>query len=286
MVDVVTGRAGGLTAENVTVALGGRTVLSGVSLEINPGELVAVLGPNGAGKSTFLNLLSGEQEVQDGNVAIAGEPMTDMSVKSLARKRALMPQKASLAFPFKVRDVVEMGRDPFRKEMTTQENDTAIDWALSEADIGYLADRVYTRLSGGEQQRVQLARVLAQVWRPADCDEPRYLLLDEPTSSLDLAHQHSVLHVARGLTDQKAGVVAVVHDLNLAALYATRVAVLDQGRLVATGHPDDVLEEDLIARVFDLSVHTVMDPASGRKLLVPNGYHKRRSNIIEIRKAL
>ncbi|WOF74865.1 heme ABC transporter ATP-binding protein [Parvibaculaceae bacterium PLY_AMNH_Bact1] len=274
-----------LSARNVNVMLGARQVLTGASMDILPGELVAVLGPNGAGKSTFLNVLSGEQEVLSGDVRIGGEELQYLSPASLACKRALMPQRASLSFPFKVRDVVAMGRDPFRTTVDASSNKIAVDWALEETDIGHLAERVYTQLSGGEQQRVQLARVLAQVWREVD-EEARFLLLDEPTSSLDLAHQHSVLHLAARLAEKGVGVVAVVHDLNLAALYATRVVILSDGRVVATGSPEEVLQPLLIAEVFDLSVHRVEDPGSGRKLIVPTGNHRRGAAVIDIRRAL
>ena len=274
-----------LSARNVGVLLGSRQVLTGASMEVCPGELVAVLGPNGAGKSTFLNVLSGEQKTQSGDVRIGADELQYLSPASLACKRALMPQKASLSFPFKVRDVVAMGRDPFRASVDAASNKNAVDWALQETDILHLAGRVYTQLSGGEQQRVQLARVLAQVWRKTD-EEPRFLLLDEPTSSLDLAHQHSVLHLAGRLAEKGVGVVAVVHDLNLAALYATRVVILSNGCVVAAGVPEDVLQPSLIADVFNLSVHRVEDPDSGRKLIVPTGNHRRSASVIAIRRAL
>jgi len=274
-----------LAARNIDVVLGARRVLSGASMDIHPGELVAVLGPNGAGKSTFLNALSGQQSVQAGAVEIFGEDLQALSSRELAQKRALMPQKAALSFPFKVRDVVAMGRDPFRRDVDASANREAVEWALAETDIVHLADRLYTKLSGGEQQRVQLARVLAQVWRESD-EDPRFLLLDEPTSSLDLAHQHSVLHLARRLAEKAVGVVAVVHDLNLAALYATRVVVFSQGSVVAMGCPDDVLEPEMIADVFNLSVHRVADPASGRQLIVPTGNHRQSAAVIDIRQAL
>ncbi|MCE7998211.1 MAG: heme ABC transporter ATP-binding protein [Rhodobiaceae bacterium] len=274
-----------LSARNVDVVLGARQVLTGASMEVLPGEMVAVLGPNGAGKSTFLNVLSGEQKTLSGDVRIGDDELQHLSPASLACRRALMPQKASLSFPFKVCDVVAMGRDPFRGSVDASANREAVDWALEETDIRHLADRVYTQLSGGEQQRVQLARVLAQVWRETD-EEARFLLLDEPTSSLDLAHQHSVLHLASRLADKGVGVVAVVHDLNLAALYATRVVILSAGCVVAEGTPDDVLQPSLIADVFDLSVHRVADPDSGRKLIVPTGNHRRSAAVIEIRRAL
>lgn len=274
-----------LAVHNIDVVLGARQVLTGASIEVAPGELVAVLGPNGAGKSTLLNVLCGELAADSGCVRIGGEDLRSLSSSALACKRALMPQKSSLSFPFKVRDVVAMGRDPFRVTVAASLNDKAVDWALAETDIAHLSRRVYTQLSGGEQQRVQLARVFAQVWHESD-DDVRFLLLDEPTSSLDLAHQHSVLHLARRLAEKGVGVVAVVHDLNLAALYATRVVILSSGRVVAAGEPGEVLQPALIADVFDLSVHCVEDPDSGRKLIVPTGNHRQSASVINMRRAL
>lgn len=268
----------GLGVQDLTLALGGREVLRDVSVSVTPGELLALLGPNGAGKSTLLNVLSGELRPTDGSVRLDGHHLDDLSAMALAQRRALMPQKASLNFPFKVRDVVAMGRDPFRLHVDAETNETAIGWALAETDVCHLANRVYTKLSGGEQQRVQLARVLAQIWREDDL-ESRYLLLDEPTSSLDLAHQHSVLHLARDLADRGVGVVAVVHDLNLAALYANRVAILSSGRLVAAGVSEKVLRPELIADVFDLAVHRLRDEDSGKHLIVPTGISATRRSV-------
>lgn len=274
-----------LAAHGVDVVLRSRQVLTGATTEVAPGELVAVLGPNGAGKSTFLNVLSGGQDIEGGRVRIGDEDLFGFSASELACKRALMPQKSSLSFPFKVSDVVAMGRDPFRTAVDASSNDAAVAWALAETDTRHLGRRIYTQLSGGEQQRVQLARVLAQIWRATD-DDPRFLLLDEPTSSLDLSHQHSVMQLSNRLADKGVGVVAVVHDLNLAALYATRVVILSGGSVVATGAPEDVLEPTLIADVFDLSVHMVADPDTGRKLIVPTGNAERTASVIDIRQAL
>ncbi len=274
-----------LCAQGVDVLLRSRQVLTGASMEVTPGELVAVLGPNGAGKSTFLNVLSGEQAIDNGRVRIGEDDLFGLSASALACKRALMPQKSSLSFPFKVSDVVAMGRDPFRTTVDAASNDAAVAWALAETDTRHLARRIYTQLSGGEQQRVQLARVLAQIWRETDND-PRFLLLDEPTSSLDLSHQHSVMQLASRLAEKGVGVIAVVHDLNLAALYANRVVILSEGRVVATGMPEAVLKPTLIADVFDLSVHMVTDPDTGRQLIVPTGSVERTASVIDIRQAL
>jgi iron complex transport system ATP-binding protein len=266
-----------LVAEQISVSLSGRQVLKEISLRILPGEVLVIVGPNGAGKSTLLRVLSGEMHPDDGTASINGTPIKEMSAASLARQRSLMPQHASLTFPFKVRDVVAMGCDPFRNEADPSTDTHAVAWSMKATDVSALADRPYTRLSGGEQQRVQLARVLAQSWRQAGTVTPRYLLLDEPTASLDLAHQHATLHLAKQLAREGAGVVAVVHDLNLAALYADRVAVLSHGSLAALGTPDNVLMPDLIEEVFGLQVRRVFDADSHRHLILPTGHSHTRT---------
>lgn len=261
-----------LAAKNLGVELSGRPVLAGVSLEISPGEVMAIVGPNGAGKSTLLRVLSGEMAASSGSAMLNGTDIKELSALELACQRSLMPQHASLTFPFKVRDVVAMGREPFRHEADFDADETAITWSMDATDVTSLASRSYTRLSGGEQQRVQLARVLAQSWRQVGNVTPRYLLLDEPTASLDLAHQHATLHLSKEFAQQGAGVVAVVHDLNLAALYADRVAVLSQGRLAALGTPEDVLMPEMIREVFGLQVRRIFDDGSNRHLVLPTGH--------------
>lgn len=267
-----------LAADRLSVSLSGRQVLNDISLRILPGEVLVIVGPNGAGKSTLLRVLSGEMQPDHGAASINGTVIKEMSAAALARQRSLMPQHASLTFPFKVRDVVAMGRDPFRDDADHAADNDAIAWGMDATHVSALAERPYTRLSGGEQQRVQLARVLAQSWRQAGTVTPRYLLLDEPTASLDLAHQHATLHLAKELAHEGAGVIAVVHDLNLAALYADRVAVLSHGSLAALGSPDDVLMPDLIEDVFGLQVRRVFDADSQRHLVLPTGHsHKRKT---------
>ncbi len=266
-----------LIADSLSVSLSSRPVLTDISMDIKPGEVMVIIGPNGAGKSTLLRILSGEMHPDTGSAIINGTDIRALSASELACQRSLMPQHASLTFPFKVKDVVAMGREPFRHESDFEADNTAIAWSMAATDVTALAARSYTRLSGGEQQRVQLARVLAQSWRQAGTTTPRYLLLDEPTASLDLAHQHATLHLAKELAQQGVGVVAVVHDLNLAALYADRVAVLSHGQLAALGSPEDVLLPEMIQEVFGLEVRRIFDDGSSRHLVLPTGHTNANS---------
>lgn len=254
-----------LQACDIRVDLGQTTVLHDVSLSAAPGEVVAVLGPNGAGKSTLLAVLSGALAPRSGHASLEDRPLAKWAPQALALKRAVLPQHSDLAFSFRVLEVVLLGRSP-HAGATSREKDFAVATAaLMETEADHLADRIYTTLSGGERQRVQMARVLAQIDFTVTNDNSadRYLLLDEPTSSLDLAHQHATLETARRAADRGIGVVVILHDLNLAAMYADRIVVLHGGRVAAEGVPEDVLTEALVHHAFDLSVSIVRHPTRG-----------------------
>ena len=251
-----------LRAHGVRVVLGRAAVLHGVSLAVEPGEVVAVVGPNGAGKSTLLAVLSGTLAPGAGQVGLEGRPLSEWTPRALACKRAVLPQHSELAFSFRVLEVVLLGRSP-HAGAGGRERDLAVAQAsLAATGTGHLADRVYTTLSGGERRRVQLARVLAQIGFPATNGRGagRYLLLDEPTAGLDLAYQHTTLETAREAAGRGVGVVAILHDLNLAAVYADRIAVLHGGHVAAEGTPEKVLTESMVRDSFNLSVRIIPHP--------------------------
>lgn len=258
-----------LALENATVRVGAATLLDGLSLAVSPGEVVAVVGPNGAGKSTALRLLAGERPPTGGAVRLDGRPLGTHAPETLARRRAVLPQHAALAFGFTALDVVLLGRTPHRS--TRRADLDAAARAMRRAGVAALADRRYPTLSGGERQRVHLARALAQLdGAAAGADEgPRYLLLDEPTSALDLGHQHAVLRTARAVAAGGVGVLAVLHDLNLAAQYADRMAVLADGRLVAAGPPEAVLTPSVVRCAFGISVVVTAHPCAACPLVIP-----------------
>jgi iron complex transport system ATP-binding protein len=259
-----------LRADEIRVRYGAAEVLKGPSLAVAPGEVVAVLGPNGAGKSTLLAVLAGTLRPQRGAAALEGRALAEWSPRALALRRAVLPQQSELAFGFSVLEVVLLGRSP-HAGTSTRDADLAVAEAChAEAEVAHLAGRVYTTLSGGERQRVQLARVLAQIGFPdvgfpdgGVAGDGRYLLLDEPTASLDLAHQHATLRTARRAAARGIGVLAILHDLNLAALYADRLVVLSRGKLAAEGPPEAVLTEALVREVFDLAVQITRHPTRG-----------------------
>ena len=248
---------------------GGRWLVSDVSLAVEPGEVVAVAGPNGAGKSTLLALLAGDLRPSTGQVLIAGRPISAMRAPELARLRAVLPQSSSVQFAFTARQVVEMGRAPWWGAGSSCTDEEAVDAALAGTAVGALAARRYPSLSGGEAARVSLARVVAQ--------DTAVVLLDEPTASLDLRHQELALTLARRLAAEGRAVVAVLHDLNLAAAHADRVALLDGGRLAALGPPAAVLTGELLTAVYEHPVTVLTHPHRGGPLVLPA--HGRREDL-------
>lgn len=257
-----------LSAASASVRIGGATLLSEVSLDVRPGEVVVILGPNGAGKSTLLRLFAGERAPDGGRIALNGRGLRDWPKKEAARVRAVLPQSSPLSFPFLVREVVMIGRTPHINGAETDHDRQIVADAMTKADVTHLADRSYPTLSGGERQRVHLARVLAQIAEPAPDGSSRYLLLDEPTSNLDVRHQHLAMRVARRLAGDGVGVAAVLHDFNLAGMYADRIAVLSSGRLVCAGRPADVIEPGMIDMVFGLRVIVTDHPEAGCPLVI------------------
>ncbi|WP_114193954.1 heme ABC transporter ATP-binding protein [Edaphovirga cremea] len=246
-----------LDAEHLHFHAGNRCLIDDISLQLHSGELVAIIGPNGAGKSTLLRLLTGYLQPQQGECHLLGSPLKSWQPETLARTRAVMRQHSELAFGYSVREVIQMGRSPHSQRAGAMRQDKlAIDDVMAQTDCLPLADRDYRQLSGGEQQRVQLARVLAQLWQPENT--PRGLFLDEPTSALDLYHQQHTLRLLHRLTrEQPLAVCCVLHDLNLAALYADRIFLLHNGKLVASGTPAEVLTSAILTRWYqaDLGVH-------------------------------
>ncbi|WP_416362460.1 heme ABC transporter ATP-binding protein [Rouxiella badensis] len=246
-----------LAASNLCYSVANRRLISDISLQLSSGELVALIGPNGAGKSTLLRLLTGYLTPDSGDCALVGRPLTDWDPLELARTRAVMRQNSELAFGYSVREVVTLGRSPHNNAQLQQ----ALQQVLEQTDCLSLAERDYRQLSGGEQQRVQLARVLIQLWSAKP--SPRWLFLDEPTSALDLYHQQHSLRLLHRLTRQSPlAVCCVLHDLNLAALYADRILLLHQGELVAAGTPKEVLQADVLQRWYRADLGVINHPES------------------------
>ncbi len=251
-----------IAADAITVVAGRQRILDRASVEVEGGELVVVLGPNGAGKSTLLSALAGDRRLTEGQVWLDDRALPSWSRPELARRRAVLEQRSALESAFRVIEVVSMGR----LSAAEAAHDHAIARAaLAEVGLAHAADRVYPSLSGGEQQRVQLARVLAQLWETDRCA----LLLDEPVAALDVAVQHEVLALARRRARRGAAVLVTLHDLNLAAEYADRVVLLSRGRVVADALPAQALTPEAIEAVFGLTTTVLRDPERDIAWIVP-----------------
>ncbi|ESX29787.1 heme ABC transporter ATP-binding protein [Mesorhizobium sp. M1148] len=257
-----------IEARDVSVAIGGKRIVANVDFVARPGEIAAVVGPNGSGKTTFLKALSGDLAFV-GTVAVNGRDLTAMRPVEAATVRAVLPQAATLSFPFTVHEVVRLGLIGGRSGVLPGEDDRLPERALARVDLDGFAGRFYQELSGGEQQRVQLARVLCQVWAPVLDGKPRYLYLDEPVSSLDIKHQLIIMNIARDFARRGGGVIAILHDLNLTAMYADRIFVMHRGRLAADGSPQEVLSDDLIEKVFDCRLRVGVLPAANMPFVLP-----------------
>ena len=258
-----------LIAENISYDIAGVDLVKDISLTVRPGEVVAIIGPNGAGKSTFLKLLSGELKPSAGSIKLEEVDLQKWSKLDYARKRAVMPQNTFIAFPFTVFEVVLLGRSPHIRGVEDERDQTIALAAMQMTEVKELAMRYYDTLSGGEKQRVQFARVLSQIWD----DErilTRYLFLDEPVAGMDPAHQHEALKIAREFSRRQVGVLVVLHDINLAAMYADRIAVFNGGVLYHCGKPDQVLTEPLIKEVFGLDVILQQHPTWGCSVVIPS----------------
>ena len=260
-----------LEASHVTVEINRKGLLKSACARFAAGQVTAILGPNGAGKSTLMSVLTGQRQASSGEVHLAGQPLARYAQANLARLRACVAQETQVAFDFSVREVVELGRYPHRRQPSPRES-TIADQAMLATAVAHLQDRALNTLSGGEKARVHLARALAQIWEPVaggvEAAAARWLLLDEPTAALDLQHQHRMLQLAQSRAhDEGVGVVAVLHDLNLALRYSDHCVVLLGGEVFASGASAEVLTPACIRQVWDVVARPVWGdaPASGRQ---------------------
>ncbi len=257
-----------IKASNLSVRLSGTQVLHGVNIEAAAGQLTAIVGPNGSGKTTSLKAIAGEVPY-DGTVSINGHNIKMLKPWELALKRAVLPQSTVISFPFTVREIVRMGLSVGAKADAADTDRIARD-ALEAVDLSGFAGRFYQELSGGEQQRVQLARALCQIWEPVQHDEPAFLLLDEPVSSLDIRHQLTIMRLAKDFCERGGGVIAIMHDLNLTAMFADRMIMMKAGRVHATGHPNEVMTDAVMEAVFGCTMRVNVTPAGNVPFVLPH----------------
>ena len=257
-----------LQATDLSRTIDRKTILRNCSLELTPGRFTAVVGPNGAGKSTLLRILSGEDRPTRGQVQLNRQPIRTYDSRALSRLRTVLPQHTMVNFPFTVEQVIEIGRYAHRSPVV--ENERIIAEVMERTGLTGFAGRAYQTLSGGARQRVQMARVMAQLWDDTDPEapsQPKYLLLDEPTSSLDLAQQQVLLSLVKDLCRRSLGVLAILHDLNLAIQYADDILFLKDGCPVAYGPSEAVVTKEVIEETFSYPVRLLRD--LGQVIVVP-----------------
>ncbi|MGQ4274245.1 heme ABC transporter ATP-binding protein [Terrihabitans sp. B22-R8] len=262
--------------QNVSVQLGSRQILDNVSARLEPGRLTVVVGPNGAGKSTLLKVMTGEIAPYSGKALFDGKDLSLLPPRDLARRRAVLPQSSQLAFPFTVLEVVRLGLQARAGLDARQRRRAPLD-ALEQVDLGGFGNRRYQELSGGEQQRVHLARVLCQIEAPVVDEKPQYLFLDEPTSSLDIRHQISTLEAAHRFSREGGAVLAILHDMNLAATFADHLIVMRNGQVASEGRPSTVISSELMRDVFEISLQVNVSPSPGMPFILPQSLRTSRS---------
>lgn len=241
--------------DQLSVAINQKPLLQGINLHIKPDKLTLLIGPNGAGKSTLLKACAGDIKPSEGAVVFNQKQLHNYNSGELSRLRAVMTQSYAMSFGFSVEEVVSMGCFVYEEQLSRQGRKNIVEEVMAFMGITSLKDDNFMQLSGGEQQRTQLARVLVQLWFPRRQTTPRYLLLDEPTSSLDIYHQYQVLTLAKALKDRGIGVLAVVHDLSLAAAFADHIVLMANGRIVVEGQPEEVLQSQYLSSVYGMSGH-------------------------------
>ena len=253
----------------ISYDLPGKRLLDNISFNIEEGEFLAILGPNGAGKTTLLRTLCGDITQDTGEVKFNGKLLSACKREELAQQRAVVSQFNEVAFPFTVQDIVSFGLYPHNQGRATDHEETLLKDLMILMEIFHLRDRIYNTLSGGEKQRVQLARALLQVMDNHDQKTCRYLFLDEPMSNMDICHQHASLKQLKKYSQSGISVVIILHDINLASLYSDRIAILHNGQLLAIGKPEEVIRQDLIEATYNLPIELIQHPKRQCPIIVP-----------------
>lgn len=256
-----------LSVKGITYRIGNKLILNGISTEFTAGQFHVIVGPNGSGKSTFLKVFSGELKPSSGEVIYDDEAIHPSQKLRLAKKRAVMSQQPELHFPLTVNEVVMMGRYPHFSYKPTLHDIAICKEAMQKTEVEEFAERNYLTLSGGEQQRVQFARVLSQIGE-ADSKENKYLFLDEAVSHLDLKHQQQVLQIAKTLCANKVTVICILHDLNLALRFADRILFMKEGAIYHEFIKGQTLSPDIIKEVFEVNVSILQDENNTEPVLI------------------
>lgn len=255
-----------LLAEEVSLLVGRQTLLNKVNVYLRPGEVLSIIGPNGAGKTSLLRCLTDDCKPSSGDILFQGRALSEWSIRERAECLSMLPQRTILNFPFSVEDVIALGRTPHTE--STESAQAIVDKMLERFDLLSLKDHAYTRLSGGEQQRVQLARVFAQVWSSDSCaDTPRLLVLDEPTTALDFRHQKALMTVLAELRDNNVAIIFATHELNFALKVSNRVLGLKAGRECLTGVTAEQFQADKLSELFDTKINVATNLDDGSNVI-------------------
>lgn len=259
-----------IRVEHAYKSYGHVNAVNDISFTVKEGEFFAIIGPNGSGKSTLMHLISGVDKLTSGSITLRDQPVQNYSRKALAKWLAVLQQQSLPHIRFSVRDVIEMGRYPYQNWLGDEAVDTTplIDDIMTRLNLHPLSHRMLDQLSGGERQRVALGKVMAQ--------QPQLLLLDEPTTYLDIGYQVQMMeHIRQWQAESQLTVVAVLHDLNLASQYCDRAMLLNEGKVVITGKPEQVLTEQVISEVYDTESIILPHPHSQRPQVLLSGLRKR-----------
>ena len=253
-----------LQTHDVCVEINKKKILKNIKFDVPAGKITALIGPNGSGKSTLMRAISGEISYQ-GKIFINERDINSMKAWELASIRAVLPQNSSVAFPFTVAEVIHIGLRNTKDSST----DHLINDALDCVGLLSLAKREYSQLSGGEQQRVQLARVLAQVWSPLVDGTAKWIFLDEPVSSLDISYQLEVMNIMQNYAYRGGGVLTIMHDLNLTAMYADNVGLLHNGKLLCFGTPSQVMKDKILSEAYSCKIKVNKTPKNDKIFILP-----------------
>ncbi|MBP56470.1 MAG: hypothetical protein CML89_02020 [Rhodobiaceae bacterium] len=240
-------------SEKVSLKYNDKSILEDINIEIKKGMILSILGPNGAGKSSLLNILSGDIESNLGNVFYDNTDIKNISIQERAFIRSVMSQNQPIVFDFSVRDIVEMGWLDKGNIRYSNNINNAIIGVLNDCEIAHLEKRKFNTLSGGEQRRVHFARSLIQLWRESGNKDSRYLMLDEPTSNLDLSHQIKLMNMLKKLANDGVGILLILHDLNLAFNFSDYIAIIKNGELFAYDKPLNIINKNILEDVFELT---------------------------------
>ena len=246
--------------ESIDINLNKREILKNISIEVKEKEILSIIGPNGAGKSTLLRSLAGDINPTNGNIFYDEININQIDIQERAFTRSVMSQLQPIAFDFSVKEIVEMGWINRGESKYADQFDDAVKEVILKCGVKDLIDRNFNNLSGGEQRRIHFARTLLQLWRPSNSSDPKYLFLDEPTANLDLTYEIKLLNIVKDVAQEGAGVILVLHDLNLAAKFSDKVAILKGGLLIDIGLPKDILKSTLLSDIYEIKVEVKNDP--------------------------